>query len=198
MQGISFQAVWDSLPRRMLFSRVSVFTEPFAMRGSPIRWFSLPLTLWGKLPQLCFCSLRGRGRVIEINQKWLQTVTGFLSWRLFSLWLLPVWPPKLLWSYNSISVMRWNWIIYNMTLMSSQFHYILLFRKAVIVYYLYNNYFNETVSMKQTVYLKKKDSIPWSGLMKQLGRRESQMLVASRETLSLVPGTWMCSVDTMN
>ena len=156
MQGISFQAVWDSLPRRMLFSHVSVFTEPFAMRGSPIRWFSFPLTLWGKLPQLCFCSLRGRGRVIEINQNWLQTVTSLTaSWRLFSLWLLPVWPPKLLWSYNSISVMRWNWIIYNMTLMSRQFHYILLFRKAVIVYNLYNNYFNETVSMKQTVYLKK-------------------------------------------
>ena len=52
--------------------------------------------------------------------------------------------------------MRWNWIIYNMTLMSSQFHYILHFWKTVIVYNLYNNSFNEPVSMKQTVYLKKK------------------------------------------
>lgn len=86
----------------------------------------------GKPPKLPFCSLRGSGKGMEVNQNWASPISKSFSCLLLLLWILPISAPEQLWFCNSLSVMRRHWIIYNISLMSSRFHYILGLWKAAI------------------------------------------------------------------
>lgn len=126
------------LPRRMPLPHGCVFTQQSCVCGW---WFAsycilksqgLLLALGLQESHLSVASEGASRRGMEMNQNWASTVSKPFSCSLLLLRILPISAPEQLRFCNSLSVMRRHWIIYNRSLMSSQFHYILGLWKAAI------------------------------------------------------------------